>query len=434
MPLIYNTCDCRNGCKDWTNSIYFSNKQLQGSQLNYYKNFKALNYAEIPTDRGRITNLFNFGGSMYFHTTDGLGIIKYQNLPTSTSFGVSALGGADLQFAPMTYLEGINEGFAGLKTTTSASVNKFGYFFIDEEANKIFRFTGNGLPIEISNMGISAWLKDNLTICNESRCHGEKKPNETGFVISFDPKYDLVYISKVDQGGGDNKASFTLSFNPESKQGSWESLHDWIPQASFNDRKKMYTIKDSDIWEHDIKDKYLEYYGEKFPFEIEAVLSSPLRDTNFEYGTVRAYRRVGDVNNVDVFFDRASFHNSTQGTGTMKIDLNGDNQGDRENAIDEIEQNLQILPVTKIKKNEYRFNKVHDNVISGCTERAMTISKDCNIYNEVNEGIFNCDKVGAFEGNILQDDHLVVRLRFTDNETEIKLVSIDQNTGIPSHE
>jgi hypothetical protein len=428
MPEQYNTCDCRDGCKSWTNEIFFSSKQSQGSQVDHYKNFKALNYTEIPAEKGKITKLFPWNGSLYFHTTDGLGIMKYGPITTQTNLGLVLLGGNDLVFDPFTLMDGVGEGFAGLQSTNASSLTKFGYFFVDEEARKIYRYAGSGLPIEISNYENSGWFKKNLTYCDKQECHDAKRSDGSGMHISFDPRYDIIYFTKQDGPEGN---SFTISFDPEKQQGNWVSFHDFIPRSSFNDRYDSFTIKDDSYYQHNIEGKYLTYYDEEVPFEVGVSLTTPLVDTTFTDAKVRLHTRKGDIVNTDRFFDVVAIWNSTQGTGTVVLELQGDNRGDRENRYEEILEDPQRIRVTKIDKNNYQFNAVHDNTVSECENKAMTIQDSCSVYEKVNEEIFDCDASNdeTFGNRILVDDHIEMRFSVYDTETEFKLISVQQNVG-----
>lgn len=428
MPEQYNTCDCRDGCNTWTNEIYFSNKQVQGSQIDYYKNFRALNYTEIPAEKGKISKLFPWNGGMYFHTTDGLGIMKYSSISVQSNVGLSLLGGNELVFDPHTFMEGVGEGFAGLQSTNASLLTKFGYFFVDEEANKVYRYTGSGLPVEISNFENSFWFKDNLTYCDKQPCHDAKTDSGSGINISFDPRYDMVFFTKKD---GPNGNSFTISYDPEKDQGNWIGLHDFIPTTSFHDRYNFFTFKDGSYYQHNIEGEYLKYYDEEVPFVVEVVLSTPLEDSTFEHATVRLNTRVGEQENTDRFFDSVAIYNSTQGTGTVVLQLDGDNRGDRENRYEEILEDPQRIRVVKMR-NKYKFHAVHDNTLADCKGKPMVIFDPCTPYETINEGIFDCDASNseAFGNRVLQDDHITMRFSVYDTETEFKLISVQQNVEL----
>lgn len=421
MPGIYNTCDC-DDCLDQetTNEVYFSNKQVNGSNLDYYKNFKALNYLEIGADHGKLNKLFNLNGNFFAHTTDGILLIKYNAITTQTSIGNALIGGGDMVIEPFNILEGVIEGFAGLSHTNSSVVTKHGYIFVDEEANKVYQFTGQ-VPKEISKNGLESFFKKNLKYCSETECKDTKEDGTNYISIGYDPRYDRIMLTKADGEGGN---SITMSYDPEATVGKWVSMHDYIPQAYFWDRATMLSTKDGAVYEHNIKGEYLKFYDSKETFEVELVASSKGIDFNAESTTVRLETNNGSVNNIDEFFRDVAIFNSNQGSGTRRVFLEGDNAGDRENAFDGIEETAK-LRVVKLSKNKYRFNEIHDNTIATCTERAMVIEDDCKWKDEINEGVFDCDESNSqtFGNRILQDDYITYRMTYT-GDNRIKLIQV----------
>jgi len=236
-----------------------------------------------------------------------------------------------------------------------------------------------------------------------------------------------VILSKKDGPDGN---SFSLLYDPEKQTTELVSIMDWVADASFNDRSDLYTIKDGGIWLHNAEDgKYLNMYGEPQVFEVEVISASPLNDLKYESTILRAETRKGDVLNVDELFTHLDVFNSTQ-AAQYKVDLLSDNKGSREDRLSEIEETSD-LRVTKISKNKYKFNKIKDMVISDCEDRAITLRNDCDIFEELNTGILDCNATDdlTYGNRIFLDDHLRYRFRHSNQETEIKLISVETITG-----
>jgi hypothetical protein len=423
MPAQYNTCECDScGNLNTTNEIYFSNKQVSGSPQDAYKNYKAFNYLEIPSDSGKLTNLFELNGNFFAHTTDSIMMIKYNTVTTQTNLGVSVLGGNDLVIEPFNILAGITEGFAGLTYTNAAINTKYGYFFIDSEADKIYQYNGSGLPMEISSNGIEFLFKDNLKFCSDNSCTDGKTVGGNHYSLGFDPRYNRILITKQD---GEN--SFTISYDPTRKGGGFISLHDYIPQSYFWDRRDLLSTSDGGVYLHNVDGSYGEFYGEQHPFEIEFTATSMQYDFTYLNTTVRIETSNGDVKNIDDFFNFAAIYNSTEGTGTSKFLLRGDNNGDKEEGTNVLEgKDSANITVNKISKNKYRFNEIENNSIRSCGESAMTISSDCQVIDSINESAFDCNTDKLLGTHGFQDDHLIYRFTYNNNNkgNQIKLLEV----------
>ena len=143
--------------------------------------------------------------------------------------------------------------------------------------------------------------------------------------------------------------------------------------------------------------------------------------------TVRIETSNGDVKNIDDFFNFAAIYNSTEGTGTSKFLLRGDNNGDKEEGTNVLEgKDSANITVNKISKNKYRFNEIENNSIRSCGESAMTISSDCQVIDSINESAFDCNTDKLLGTHGFQDDHLIYRFTYNNNNkgNQIKLLEV----------
>ena len=417
MPAVYNTCIC-NSCLlgETTNEVFYSNKQIEGSTIDFYKQFKALSYLNIPSDSGKLMKMFTFNGDLFAHTTDFIIPVKLSTIG-ETSNGSNRLGG-ELIFDPTAYFEGTPEGFAGTKDPNSAINTLYGYAFIDRESRRIFLFDGRA-PRQISS-GMDRFLKEHLDFCDRSSCHDEKVESGTYYSLGYDPVFNRLLVTKKEL---DNEQSFTLGVDLNTEQQIFESFHDYIPQSYVWDRTNMYTTKGGGIYLHNSNEgSYRNFYGKEYPSEIEFVA---LNDTEtFEYidSFVNAEISSGTTKNIDETFNKIAVYNTTQGTGTLPTKIIGDNPGTRVNPSVEYGENGEVK-MHKVKRG-FRFNNIFDNVKHSCKEQPLTTKDKCVPFSKINESIFDClpEQRQQYRGKVLYDDHLTYR--FTYDQSDDKLLRL----------
>ena len=67
--------------------------------------------------------------------------------------------------------------------------------------------------------------------------------------------------------------SVTLSYNPAFK--SFQSFHDWIPDAFIQDERHFSTIKNDTLYKHNIRiDSFCNFYEKDYPYELAFQLST----------------------------------------------------------------------------------------------------------------------------------------------------------------
>lgn len=430
MPLNYNTCVCDN-CIDenTTNEIFFSAKQMPGNTVDAYRNFKSFAYGEIGADRGKIKKLFKWDKTFYAHTTEGIFLIKYDSVTNQTSKGLQLLGIGDMVLDSAPILEGIPEGMFGIQDPNSSIVTPFGYFFIDREAKRIYRFSGNA-PEEVSAKGMYNFFKENLDFCSIGNCHDEKNERSTYYSMGWDNRYNRLLVTKKTQDPGE---SFTISYYPLLGQGGkWGSFHDYIPQSYTSDRNKFFSITDGNIYKHNIKDSYQRYYGkDASPFEVQFVAN--LQDYEwFTYidNEMHTEAEKEGIRGLDVTFDTIAAWNFTQGTGTLPFRLHGDNKDTVINPAERIEQGA-FIPMAMARRR-YVFNGIKDQRIPNCGDKPMVLLDKCHYYPRINESIFDCSAANSqeFIGHTVKDDHLNYRLTYKGDEESTKLRLLKFHTSI----
>lgn len=423
MPANYNTCDC-DDCLlgETTNEIFYSGKQIQGSQIDFYKQFKALSYLSIPVDSGKLMKMFNVNGDFYAHTTDYIIPIKFKNVNIETSIGTTMLGGDRILEEPTPYFEGIMEGFAGITDPNSAINTKLGYIFVDRPGKKLYLFDGK-MPTALSSLGMDKFFREHIDFCEIADCHDEKSESGTYYSIGYDPVYERILFTKKDS---DAEHSFTLSLDISGEKPSWTSFHDYIPQAYVWDRGNLFTLKDNSIYLQNANDgTYRNFYGEDYPAEVEFVTVADSESFIYDHTFINTEAERDQVKNLDETFTKIAAYNTTEGTGTRPTKVFGDNADSRLNPISEYTETGDIK-LHKIKRG-FRFNTLKDNVKASCGNLPLVIKEKCKPIERINESIFSClpDQRRNYKGKVLQDDHIVYRFTYDgDNKTLLRLLNV----------
>jgi len=156
------------------------------------------------------------------------------------------------------------------------------------------------------------------------------------------------------------------------------------------------------IWKHNVRcDKYTNFYGIDYPFEVEFVSSTGQQVVsmrNIEY-LLEAYHTHNDCRDkfhiLDANFDQAIVYNSEQISGLLELELKS-----KVNPLDMLNYpqiRTQSIGINYSKEeNKYRFNQFWDIT----KERGEFISTNIPMFNteangykfEINLGYVNYDK------------------------------------------
>ncbi len=423
--VLSNSGAISHNCVDYetTNEIYFSKKQLAGSQIDAYKNFQSLAYNEMGVDGGKIRKLFKWNGDFFAHTTDAIYLIKYSGITQQTSRGLTIAGAGEMVLEPTAIFEGITEGYAGIQDPNSSIVTPYGYFFIDREAKRLYRFDGK-TPHEVTSKDVYSFFKEHIGFCNIGSCHDEKNEGSTYYSLGWDNRYNRLLITKKSINKGE---SMTMSYYPLLGQGGkFVSFHDYLPQSYMWDRDKLFSTTGGKIYKHNIKDRYQEVYGQKVPFEVEFVANAGNGEWfTHKWTQIHTEAERGDLKGLDITFEKMSARNFTQGTGTLPFKLFSDNKDSVQRPLDKIEENGQFL--LQGVRRRYTFNELLDYTLPNCQNKPLTLLSGCAWYPKINESIYDCGAVNdsQFMNKRLKDDHLVYRLTYNgDNQTKLRLLDV----------
>jgi hypothetical protein len=429
FPLPYNTCNC-DSCEkpDLNNEIHHSNKQNLDSEIDAYRHVRLNNYTEVPGHSGKIQRLFKQGNGFYAHATDGIWILKFGAVALPESVAHQIAGTGELLAEPQLIYEGPMEGYAGTAHPNAAINTSFGYFFVDDVAEKIYRF--NGTVEEISGYGLFHFFKENLPFCSTTPCFDEKTSDDNHYSLGWDPRYNRLLVTKYD---GNASSSWTASYTPMGtptqgggSRGKWISFHSYIPNGYNWDRNNFYSIKGSSVYKHHVKNSYQTFYGTQYPYIIQfSTRAAHLEAFDFQDFTLdteaEKWAGNGFVKDLDITFNKMAAWNSTQSTGTRPLEFISDDSGQRSSQKSRTTHDPSVIRLHKVRRN-WDAKEIRDLVSTGCSDVPMLLETPCEIIPKINDGIIDCTTHSKqdYVNRIMSDKHLNYRFIF-DNHSDIRL-------------
>ena len=177
---------------NYFNRTIYSSQSFEGELVDQYRNFPALQYHDIPKERGFITDTFVFDNNLYIHTQYALWQAYFNpNTIQSTTQGNVVLGNSGIFKIPSKLILDIKGGYMG--TLDKSGINTpFGRVFVDHSQGKVFFLTSEA-PVEISDLGLFPFFRDFIT-----------KDNAEKISLGYDWKNKRVLLSNRDYFVGQN--------------------------------------------------------------------------------------------------------------------------------------------------------------------------------------------------------------------------------------
>lgn len=192
--------------------------------------FRTLDYYNIPTNKGRITNLVSSGNVILVHTQDTLLKFVGDNTLTKNGGEEVALTENEPFETGITEIFGSNLGYAGLDDRHNSIVTELGYFFYDNKANIIYGYTGQGQLGELSSP--IEKIINSFSIL------------DIDFASDF--QNDRLFINLLLSDKIDNNYYVTISYNYRKQ--TFVSLHDFDYDYSISTRSKCYFINSKKLY------------------------------------------------------------------------------------------------------------------------------------------------------------------------------------------
>lgn len=214
----------------YPNRIIYSELSIEGEQLDAYRLFLTNNYHDIPKNKGEITNVIDYKGTLYAHTSESFWKTSFnESVTQATSAGEIVLGNGGIFNRPAIEIFPVSGGYAGSISPLATYTSPHGLFFVDGLQKKVFMY---GESFEELDYGMRFKLIEFLKYANNA------VGNKTNIISTYDYLYDrwILTINNVDNSEAHLPYSHTISYSPKLK--SWSSYHSYIPThiVSMNQR------------------------------------------------------------------------------------------------------------------------------------------------------------------------------------------------------
>ncbi len=376
---------------------------------------------------------------MYAHTSEGIWVIKMGQGDFPSDIGGQLTGTGEMLIDPHLMLEGSREGFLGtLHPNASINVAGWGYFFVDEVAGKVYRF--NGEPEEISAYGMSQFFRNTLAFCGDSECMDEQ--TSVHYSMGWDHRLNRLLLTKHDEDSND---SFTISYTPvggSDGRGKWLSFHSYLPDDYLWDRGQLFSHKGGKVYRHHKRGQYQTFYGDKFPFLVEFVVTDPQTFRAFTFANgyllteASRYSGKGTIHRegLDITFDQVSVWNDVQMTGVLDITPQPDQYDSTRNPLTRAQSDYSRLRMVR-DSSGWAYNGLHDLSTNPCGEYISPISvdTDCQAVYDVSSAETGCEPMQQpIRNRVLAGRYLNFRWSFgvsTDVELRLLMSEVREDTN-----
>lgn len=384
----------------YPNRAIYSLPQNEELKADNWKIFLANNYEDFDSKVVAIKPAFTSGAIILFEEHSPMAFPGVDQLQTQNGVKVT-IGDGGLFTGNLQNLyntEGVFEQ-GSCQSFNSVITTPLGLFWVGQNQGKVFMYR-NGVK-EISRDGMKWWFSKYLpSQLLKDYPSFELKDNPVagiGTMVSYDNTNEILYVTKKDYKikdeyknvitykSGDvflkgrleirlgdptyfEDASFTISYDPKANQGegAWISFHDWHPNLVITSRNHFMTIKDGAIWKHNTRcDKFCNFYGLDYPFEIEYDSSTgqeiaTLKNIEYQLECYKYAPNCQDANHIlNENFDGAVIFNTEQTSGNLRLVMKTPNDPLMYFDYPVIGQN-QISILCSKEENKYRFNQFWD--------------------------------------------------------------------------
>lgn len=226
---------------EFPNTIIFTPVQAEESKEFSWRLFPSGNRYVMPKNKGEITNLQAFNNNelliqhefaTYRTRTDARQAVDGENI---------FLKSAEIFDLPPEELIPTSTGYAGNQNRFGSVMTPFGFAWIDDLQGKVFLYTGNKIPEEISANNCFNFFRDFMQL-QRSEAVFDNPFIDNGYTLGYDGRFKRIILGKKN-----DDLSWTISYSPTEKV--WKCFHDYTPDYSFQGIDGyLYTLKDNILY------------------------------------------------------------------------------------------------------------------------------------------------------------------------------------------
>ena len=208
----------------FTNRVLYSEQAVEGEQLDAYRLFRANNYHDLPKDKGPITGLWAWAGSLFIHCSQALYKAYFNEATTqTTSEGEVNLGNGGLFPRPSVPVLNLEGGYAGCQHPRTSINTPAGHFFLDAQGKRAYLFN-DGLK-ELSNLGLRTYFRRQLSAAVPAA------------LAAYDYHEERLLLY--------NLGNTSLSYS--TRNGQWVSFHTTTPDYALASQRRLLTSRGSTL-------------------------------------------------------------------------------------------------------------------------------------------------------------------------------------------
>jgi hypothetical protein len=436
----------------------------EGSINDKYRIYQALEFKDLPRNRGDIFKLFTLGAILYLLTERSLFVTRgKQQLQLGDNTQAYVGSGNIFEQDPDEVLP-TTQGYGGCDAQFTALTTRYGQFYVNRRDKKVYMYS-EGIT-EISSLGMEKWFLDRIPFQLESlgidlaqsNIELDAPTDMFGFVATYDPKFKRIILSKKERVAttsllvglnsnqiivqdnsfynkrldrpisfDDNQyfadGGWTISYYPEL--GAWGSRHSYLPKLYAATAEEYYSLTNNDgnVWEHSDVNNPGNYFGEPNSFEFEFI-DNTAPGMPKVFSTIYYWSEVVNLSSVNYLetekqlstgFDSFYVYNTTQISGEPTT-INYLSNARRSDRVWNINSFRDMSKQTELTNSELVTGIV--NVAGDFTEQVTEAQNNVTMFST--EGVVNPSYINPnkswFEQKRFVDHYLGVRL-ISDNST-----------------
>ena len=169
------------------------------SLIDNYRVFLALQFKDLPRNRGNLWKLLSLNNLLYLHTEDSLFRTKGKQSLQMSDGTESFVGSGDIFAQDPDEIIQTKYGYGGTQSQWVSMVTKHGYFTLDYRNRRVFLFKDQ--LYDIGKQGMESWFQDNIPFELEKYGVPSSIDNPIlgiGFHSEYDERYDRILLTKRD--------------------------------------------------------------------------------------------------------------------------------------------------------------------------------------------------------------------------------------------
>tara|TARA_Y100001938_G_scaffold151107_1_gene246114 strand:+ start:7919 stop:14458 length:6540 start_codon:yes stop_codon:yes gene_type:complete len=161
LNITFDFCnDCH---ENFPQRVAYSRNSFKEEQQDMMKDFLANSYADLPGNRGEITNIFTVAKRLYIHMNESLWAVDPSYTAMNADDSNIYLGTGEFLANPPQEMLQSSTGYLGSESQWATITTENGTFFVDARHGRVILQAGTQ-PKDIGAIGMRNWFEENMQI------------------------------------------------------------------------------------------------------------------------------------------------------------------------------------------------------------------------------------------------------------------------------